>query len=290
MSFEETIRKFFFRKPKIELEGDGDKNKPVVPDKVTVRCESCRQILLSNALSDNLQVCPKCGYHYKMGARERIEKLADENSFEEMFSLVESGNALSFPHYDEKLKKAQADSGEKEGVICGSIKVDGVKTAIFAMDYRFMMGSMGTAVGEKITRIFEYATQQRFSVIGFVLSGGARMQEGILSLMQMAKTSGAVAKHNEAGLLYLPVLTNPTTGGVSASFAFEGDIIAAEPGALIGFAGPRVIEQTTRQKLPTGFQLAEFVQEKGFVDMIIPRGEMRETLAEILKLHGKEAN
>lgn len=285
MGFEETIRKIFFRKPKIELEGGADGNKPIVPEKVSVRCEKCRQILLSTELDANLKVCPKCGYHFKIGARERLVALADDGEFVEMFADVTTPENCDFPGYDKKLEKARSESGEAEGVIVGVLKISGMYAAVFAMDYRFMMGSMGQAVGERITRIFEYATLHRYPVIGFALSGGARMQEGITSLMQMAKTSAAVGRHSEAGLLYIPVLTNPTTGGVSASFAFLGDIIVAEPDALIGFAGPRVIEQTTRQKLPTGFQRAEFLQQKGYVDLIVKRTDMKTRLGEILALH-----
>ena len=285
MGFEETIRKIFFRKPKIELEGGADGSKPAVPEKVSVRCEKCRQILLSSELDANMKVCPKCGYHFKIGARERLAALADDGEFVEMFSEVVTPADADFPGYSDKLEKARAESGETEGAIVGVLRLSGMYVAVFAMDYRFMMGSMGYAVGERITRIFEYATLHRYPVVGFALSGGARMQEGITSLMQMAKTSAAVGKHNDAGLLYVPVLTNPTTGGVSASFAFLGDIILAEPDALIGFAGPRVIEQTIRQKLPAGFQRAEFLQQKGYVDLIFKRTEMKTKLGEILALH-----
>lgn len=285
MGFEETIRKLFFRKPKIELEGGADGNKPAVPEKVSVRCEKCRQILLSTELEANAKVCPKCGYHFKIGARERLVALADDGEFTEMFAEVVTPEGCDFPGYDQKLAKAREESGETEGVVTGVLRLGGIYTAVFAMDHRFMMGSMGQAVGERITRIFEYATLHRYPVVGFALSGGARMQEGIVSLMQMAKTSAAVGRHSDAGLLYVPVLTNPTTGGVSASFAFLGDIIVAEPDALIGFAGPRVIEQTIRQKLPAGFQRAEFLQQKGYVDLIVKRTEMKERLHEILALH-----
>ena len=233
----------------------------------------------------HLKVCPKCGYHFKIGARERLTALADDGEFVEAFADVTTPDGVDFPGYNEKLEKARAESGEDEGVVTGVAKIAGMHAAVFAMDYRFMMGSMGQAVGEKITRLFEYATVHRYPVIGFCLSGGARMQEGIVSLMQMAKTSAAIGRHGDAGLLYVSVLTNPTTGGVSASFAFLGDIIVAEPDALIGFAGPRVIEQTTRQKLPAGFQRAEFLQQKGYIDLIVPRNDMRTQLARILSLH-----
>ena len=290
MGFEETIRKLFFRKPKIELEGGADNNKPSVPEKMSVKCEKCRQILLSGDLENNLKVCPKCGYHFKVGARERLVSLADDGEFTELFADVVTPADCDFPGYDKKLEKARAQSGEDEGVVVGIMRINGIYTAAFAMDYRFMMGSMGYAVGERITKIFEYATLHRYPVVGFCLSGGARMQEGITSLMQMAKTSAAVGRHSDAGLLYIAALTNPTTGGVSASFAFLGDIIIAEPDALIGFAGPRVIEQTTRQKLPAGFQRAEFLQQKGYVDLIVKRTEMKTKLGEILALHTNGGN
>ena len=200
-----------------------------------------------------------------------------------------SSDPLNFPGYGEKLARAAEESGENEGVICGLGEVDNVQAAVFAMEPGFMLGSMGVAVGEKITRLFELAAGQGLPVIGFTLSGGARMQEGILSLMQMAKTSGAVKLHSDAGNLYIAVLCDPTMGGVTASFAMEADIILAEPGALIGFAGPRVIEQTIRQTLPEGFQRAEFLLEKGFIDAIVPRAALRETIARLLGLHRRDA-
>ncbi len=285
MGFEETIRKIFFRKPKIELEGGADENKPSMPERVSVRCDKCRRILLSDELDGNCKVCPKCGYHFKIGARERLVALADDGEFTELFAEAVTPEDCDFPGYAEKLAKARAESGETEGVVAGILRINGIYTAVFAMDHRFMMGSMGYAVGERITRLFEYATLHRYPVVGFALSGGARMQEGITSLMQMAKTSAAVGRHNDAGLLFVSVLTNPTTGGVSASFAFLGDLIIAEPDSLIGFAGPRVIEQTTRQKLPAGFQRAEFLQQKGYIDLIVKRTEMKDKLYDILALH-----
>ena len=285
MKFED-IKKFFFKKPKNELEGDGETTASAIPEKLATKCEKCKQIILCDELASNQYICPKCGYYHKMGARERISFNFD--GFEELLAEVTGENLLQFPGYDEKLEKSRAASSEKEAVVCGTALSGGHKVAVFAMDYRFMMGSMGHAVGEKIAALFEYAAERKLPVVGFVLSGGARMQEGIVSLMQMAKTSAAVAKHGEAGLLYISVLTDPTTGGVSASFAFESDIIVAEKGALIGFAGPRVIEQTIRQKLPEGFQRAEFLQEKGFVDLIVARKEMNEKLAELIRLHAAE--
>ena len=289
MNFED-LKKFFFRKPKNALEGSEDAapaDKPAkeaaIPEKLVEKCEKCGQIILSDELRDNFGICPKCGHYKKIDARARIALCAEQ--FEELFSEVEGGNPLDFPGYDEKLAALREKTGEKDGVVCGTAVIGGVRCALFSMDYRFQMGSMGHAVGEKIAQTFEYAAANGLPVVGFILSGGARMQEGIISLMQMAKTSAAVAKHSEAGLLYIAVLTDPTTGGVSASFAFEADIIIAEQGALVGFAGPRVIEQTIRQKLPAGFQRAEFLQQKGFVDRIVPRREMPALLASLLQLH-----
>ena len=287
---------FNFKKPQNVLEGTDEaapqqaaKEPPAeaaIPDKLAEKCEQCGQIVLSDEMKENLGVCPKCGHYKKLDARTRIQSCAEH--FSELFGDVAGGNPLGFPGYDEKLAQLREKTGEQDAVVCGTAEIGGVQCALFSMDYRFQMGSMGHAVGEKITQLFEYATEKKLPVVGFVLSGGARMQEGIVSLMQMAKTSAAVAKHSEAGLLYIAVLTDPTTGGVSASFAFEADIIVAEKGALIGFAGPRVIEQTIRQKLPEGFQRAELLQEKGFVDLIAERKELKEKLAALLRLHTAE--
>ena len=230
-------------------------------------------------------VC-SCGYHFRMPARKRLMNLVDEGSFWELDSDMRGGDPIHFTNYEAKKEKLRASSGENEGIICGTASIGGQKCAIFVMEPYFMMGSMGTVVGEKITRLIEYATEHSLPVIGYTVSGGARMQEGTLSLMQMAKTSGAVKRHSDAGNLYIVVLTDPTTGGVTASFAMEGDIILAEPHALIGFAGPRVIKQTMRQKLPAGFQRAEFLFEKGFVDQVVQRSEQKEMLAKLLSLHG----
>lgn len=286
------LEKRFFRKPKNELEssGSGRLNQPSVPDDLYISCPECRQSLLKADMEENSFVCPKCGHHFSMPARRRIQMLTDAESFRELFCDLLPGNPLDFPGYDEKLKKAQSESGEPEGVICGTAQIGGFPVALFAMDPGFILGSMGTIVGEKITRLFEYAAENRLPVIGYTVSGGARMQEGILSLMQMAKTSGAVKRHSDAGGLYVTILTNPTTGGVTASFAMEGDIILAEPKALVAFAGPRVIEQTIRQKLPSGFQRSEFLLEKGFIDAIVHRSEQKQYLATILKLHHKESS
>lgn len=279
------IPKGLFKKANNELEGRQVVEEFVEP---TQSCPGCGFEITVTELKDNNEVCPKCGHHFRMNARQRIELIADKDSFKEMFSDMESRNILDFPGYDEKLRSSKAKSGENEGVIVGEARVGGYPCVMFVMEADFMMGSMGTVVGEKITRAFELALEKRLPVLGFTVSGGARMQEGTLSLMQMAKTSGAVKRHSDGGLLYTVVLTDPTTGGVTASFAMEGDIILAEPGALIGFAGPRVIEQTIRKKLPKGFQTAEFLLERGFVDAIVPRSIQRNALINILALHSEE--
>ena len=276
-----------FRSPQNELEKGG---KPVPEEAAGIRptCPHCGVQLPLNDLQDNLQGCTACGYHFRMGPRDRIGYLVDEESFQELDGDLKSRDILGFPGYDQKLRNAKLASREKEGVVCGAAKIGGEPCALFVMDPNFMMGSMGTVVGEKIARLFEYAAQHSLPVVGYTVSGGARMQEGILSLMQMAKVSAALLRHSQAGNLYLTVLTDPTTGGVTASFAMDGDIILAEPGATIGFAGARVIEQTIRKKLPQGFQKAEFLLEHGFVDLIVPRGEQRETIARLLRLHRRE--
>lgn len=280
------IKRGLFRKPLNPLEDEGIMEiKSEVPSELCMLCSSCKTTLFLNDVAKDGYVCPNCGTHFSMSARKRIEHIVDDGSFIEMFSDMSSKNILDFPTYDKKLKKASDVSGENEGVICAKASLGGFEVCIFVMNPDFMMGSMGVVVGEKITRIFEYATEHKLPVIGYTVSGGARMQEGILSLMQMAKTSAAVKRHSDAGLLYITVLTNPTTGGVTASFAMEGDIIISEPGALIGFAGPRVIEQTIRQKLPKGFQRAEFVLETGFIDDIVDRRKQRDYLIKILDIH-----
>lgn len=215
--------------------------------------------------------------------------IADQDSFREIYADMKADNPLHFPGYRDKLETMRAASGEKEAVICGTARIGRQECCLFVMESYFMMGSMGSVVGEKITALFEYAAQHRLPVIGFTVSGGARMQEGLLSLMQMAKTSAAVKRHSDAGLLYIAVLTDPTTGGVTASFAMEADIILAEPGATIGFAGARVIEQTTKKSLPQGFQKAEFVLKHGFVDNILPRHNQKKYLTELLRMHDGRA-
>ena len=274
-----------FRSPQNELEKGG---KEAEDAGIRNACPHCGALVALSDQQENLNVCPACGYHFRIGPRERIAYLTDEDSFSELDGSLMSKDVLGFPGYDQKLRNAKLASREKEGVVCGAAKIGGEPCALFVMDPNFMMGSMGTVVGEKIARLFEYAAEHCLPVVGYTVSGGARMQEGILSLMQMAKVSAALLRHSQAGNLYLTVLTDPTTGGVTASFAMDGDIILAEPGATIGFAGARVIEQTIRKKLPQGFQKAEFLLEHGFVDLIVPRGEQRETIAKLLRLHRRE--
>jgi len=254
-------------------------------NRMVTQCTHCSRQIPNAELEELYNVCPFCNYHFKVGARQRIAWICDANSFVEHDTDLTSQNILNFPDYDLKLEKSRKESSEKEAVICGIGHVSGMPVAIFAMEPSFMMGSMGSVVGEKVTRLFETAKERSLPVVGFIVSGGARMQEGIISLMQMVKTSGAVRQHNDAGNLYLCVLTNPTTGGVTASFAMEADIIVAEPLALIGFAGPRVVEQTTKEQLPDGFQRAEFLLAKGFIDEIVHRKNQRDYISLVLELH-----
>lgn len=277
---------FAFVKPKNELENTAEKqqNVPFVPEEMWVKCPKCNTMLLTTDMEENLHVCTHCDHHFRMSAKQRIELLADKKSFVEQNAEMTAKNLLDFPGYDEKLEKAKKKA--IESVRCGECTIDGIRAVLCVMDADFMMGSMGTVTGEKITRAFEYATDNALPIVVCTVSGGARMQEGILSLMQMAKTSGAVKRHSDAGLLYITVLTDPTTGGVTASFAMEGDIILAEPNALVAFAGPRVIEQTMRQKLPKDFQTSEFVLQKGFIDAVVQRSSLKPTIVKLLKLHG----
>jgi len=278
-----------FKRPMNMLEGERRQNVALAKVKQeeveTVSCENCKRRHTAADLEKNIFVCDGCGTHFRIGARVRLVHLFDDGKFVEMAGDLKSKNILGFEGYDKKLEAAMA-SGETEAVITATGTIGGAKVAIFAMEPNFMMGSMGSIVGEKIARLFEHAIKEKLPVVGYSVSGGARMQEGILSLMQMAKTAGAVKRHSGAGLLYISVLTNPTTGGVTASFASLGDINIAEPAALIGFAGPRVIEQTMRKKLPVGFQRAEFVLEKGFIDLIVERAKHKDVIGKLLKLHG----
>jgi acetyl-CoA carboxylase carboxyl transferase subunit beta len=250
-----------------------------------VSCPHCGTITDIETFQKAHKVCGKCNYHTRLNWQERLECTADPGSFKEFDSGMESKNPIGFPDYESKIGALQRSCKTREAVVTGELTINGYPAVIGIMDSYFMMGSMGSVVGEKITRALEYGTAKKLPVIIFTTSGGARMQEGIFSLMQMAKTSGAVARHNQAGQLYISVITDPTTGGITASFATLGDIIIAEPGALIGFAGKRVIQDTIGQKLPERFQTAEFVQEHGFIDVIVPRNEMRNILARFLKMH-----
>lgn len=246
------------------------------------RCPSCQEIIYQEDLQQNLWTCPNCSHHFSVAARQRIELLLDEGSFEEMDAEYCSSDPLQFPGYLEKYKETQEKENLIEGVICGSGKLCGIEVAIAVMDFKFMGGSMGSVVGEKIVDTMELGLQKKIPVIVVASSGGARMQEGILSLMQMAKTAAAAEKLKKAGIPFISIPVNPTTGGVTASFAMLGDIIMSEPKARIGFAGPRVIEQTIRQKLPGNFQKSEFLQEHGMVDIVVERKNMKETLYKIL--------
>ena len=280
---EETEKAVEGQEPEKKEESVVQQPAPEVPE--TVTCKICKKELDKKRVVKNKYVCYECGYYFRVRAKNRIKMVADAGSFENWFEEEKTGNPLNFPEYEEKVAATQEKTGLSEGVTIGECTIYGQKTVLGVMDARFMMGSMGHVVGEKITRAMENATEKKLPVILFCGSGGARMQEGIVSLMQMAKTSAAVKRHSDAGLLYVPVLTDPTTGGVTASFAMLGDIILAEPKALIGFAGPRVIEQTIGQKLPEGFQRAEFQLEHGFVDAIVERDDLKMTLYRILKMH-----
>lgn len=246
------------------------KSEPNVPSGSWIKCTYCGQVIYKEDFNDNLSICHNCEKHFRMSAPDRLNLVVDEGSFKNMFSDIETVNVLDFEGYDEKVAALKEKTAVDEGVVTGTATINGIEVAIGVMDSRFLMGSMGHVVGEKITRLTELATEQSLPLILFTASGGARMQEGIISLMQMAKTSAALKKHHDAGGLYITVLTDPTSGGVTASFAMLGDIILSEPGAFIGFAGPRVIRDTIKQELPEGFQKAEFLLEHGFIDSIVP--------------------
>lgn len=252
-----------------------------------ITCIKCKEAVIEKDMAANNFICPKCGKYNRVPARVRIEELVDAGSFKELWNGVTTTNPIDFPEYMGKYESAQKSSGESEAVICGTATIGGQPTCLFVMEPKFMMASMGTVVGDKITALFEYAIKKKLPVIGYTASGGARMQEGVLSLIQMAKTSGAVQKHSEAGLLYGACVSDPTTGGVTASFAMIADIQISEPEALIGFAGRRVIEQNTGVTLPDNFQSAEFQLKNGFIDEIVPREQHKAYWADILKLHRK---
>lgn len=269
----------------INFTNEDEKDIPMVPDGTWIKCKKCCGILYKRSLEENLGICPNCNYYFRLGAYDRLKQICDKDSFKEINKYMVQKNPMNFKGYEEKLKENEKKSGIKEAVITGEASIGGDKTIIAVMDSNFLMGSMGTVVGEKITQAIEIATEKRLPIIIFTASGGARMQEGIHSLMQMAKISSALNKHSEEGLLYITVLTDPTTGGVTASFAMLGDIILAEPNSLVGFAGRRVIEGTIKQKLPKDFQSAEFLLEHGFIDNIIKRENLAMTLVKLLKFH-----
>ena len=262
--------------------------KPEVPDELFSQCPGCKYTIYQKDLGSE-RICPHCGYTFRISAQERLALTIDMGTFLEMFKGIETQDPLNFPGYRKKLTLMREKTGLDEAVVTGTALIKGEKVALGIMDSNFIMASMGTVVGEKITRLFEYATAEKLPAVLFTASGGARMQEGIMSLMQMAKISAAVKRHSNAGLFYLTILTDPTTGGVTASFAMEGDIILAEPQSLVGFAGRRVIENTVREDLPEDFQKAEFLLEHGFVDAIIKRRELPDTIARLVRLHRRES-
>ena len=262
--------------------------KPEVPDELFSQCPGCKYTIYQKDLGSE-RICPHCGYTFRISAQERLALTIDMGTFLEMFKGIETQDPLNFPGYRKKLTLMREKTGLDEAVVTGTALIKGEKVALGIMDSNFIMASMGTVVGEKITRLFEYATAEKLPVVLFTASGGARLQEGIMSLMQMAKISAAVKRHSNAGLFYLTILTDPTTGGVTASFAMEGDIILAEPQSLVGFAGRRVIENTVREDLPEDFQKAEFLLEHGFVDAIIKRRELPDTIARLVRLHRRES-
>jgi len=280
----------WFNKPKYSVLGTSGKNDPQgkPPKELWTKCPGCGEVIYNKEWDENLKVCPKCNFHNRLSSQERIELLADPESFREydkgLYSLDPLGFTDAAGPYSEKLKASEEKTGMKDGIVCGSAKLDGLPVEMGVMDFSFMGGSMGSVIGEKICRVIDNSLKNRAPVILVSSSGGARMHEGIISLMQMAKTSAWLSKLGKAGVPFISLLTHPTTGGVTASFASIGDIIIAEPGALIGFAGPRVIEQTIRQKLPEGFQTSEFVLEHGFVDMIVERKELKASIARVLKM------
>jgi acetyl-CoA carboxylase carboxyl transferase subunit beta len=276
----------WFRKTKKPKPVRQDRPRSTVPEGLWVKCEGCKEIVYSRDLDRNLKVCPKCGYHFRIDARARVSLLLDDPQPRELFTNVSPVDPLSFrdtKRYRDRLKSYQQAVGERDAVLVVQGTIEEMPVVMAVMEYRFMGGSMGSVVGEKITRAAERAAERKWPLIVVSASGGARMQEGVLSLMQMAKISAALARLSTARVPYVSVLTDPTTGGVTASFAMLGDLNIAEPGALIGFAGPRVIEQTIRQSLPEGFQRSEFLLEHGFLDLVVQRSEMKETLARCLR-------
>ena len=273
---------------KRELPNKNRQNRIDIPIGKWIKCDNCKEIIYKDILRENLSICPNCGHYFRMHINKRIELVIDKDTYEKFDINIETNNPLKLEDYPKKLKALREKTGINEAVACGTGKINGEKVIICVMDSGFMMGSMGVVVGEKITYAIEQAIERKLPLIIFTVSGGARMQEGIISLMQMAKTTAALTKLNEEGLLYISVLTDPTYGGVTASFASLGDIILAEPKAMIGFAGQRVIKQTIGEELPEGFQTAEFLLEHGFIDKIVERKDLKNTLSTLIKFHKKE--
>lgn len=261
------------------------KSKVDIPVGKWIKCDKCNEIVYKETVRANLSICPNCGHYFRMHIGRRIEQIVDEGTYQRFDLNIETTNPLGLEDYPKKISALKEKTGLEEAIACGTGKINGEDVVIAIMDSGFLMGSMGSVVGEKITYSIEKAIELKLPIIIFSVSGGARMQEGIISLMQMAKTTAALTKLADAGLLYISVLTDPTYGGVTASFASLGDIILAEPGAMIGFAGPRVIEQTIGQSLPEGFQTAEFLLEHGFIDKIVERKDLKDTLSKLVKLH-----
>ena len=281
----------WFKKGEEEKEKKEIREEPKPSDQLWVKCNSCNEIIYRKVIERNLQVCPKCNYHFQIPARRRIDSVVDPGTFIECDADLISTDPIEFKEskrYPSRIKESQEKTGQKDAILCGEARIEGQPAMIGIFEFNFMGGSLGSVVGEKITRLIERAIEKRVGVVIFCASGGARMQEGILSLMQMAKTSAALAKLQEASLLYISVLTDPTTGGVSASIAMLGNIIIAEPKAMIGFAGPRVIKDTIRAELPEGFQRAEYLLEHGMVDLIVERKDLRHMLASLLEMFKTE--
>jgi acetyl-CoA carboxylase carboxyl transferase subunit beta len=277
----------WFKKSEVEKEGREKREELKPSDQLWVKCNSCNEIIYRKVIERNFQVCPKCNYHFQIPARRRIDCVVDPGTFIEYDAELVSADPLEFrdsKRYPSRVRESQEKTGQKDAILCGEAKIEGQSAMVGIFEFNFMGGSLGSVVGEKITRLIERAVEKRIGVVIFCASGGARMQEGILSLMQMAKTSAALAKLQEAKIPYISVLTDPTTGGVSASIAMLGDIIIAEPKAMIGFAGPRVIKETIRAELPEGFQRAEYLLEHGMVDLIVERKDLRHTLASLLNM------
>jgi acetyl-CoA carboxylase carboxyl transferase subunit beta len=282
---------WFKKREEEEKEEKEKRGELKISEQLWTKCNSCNEIIYRKVIERNLQVCPKCNYHFPIPARKRIEGVVDPGTFIEYDADLVSADPLEFKdlkRYPHRIKESQEATGQKDAILCGEARIEGQPAMLGIFEFNFMGGSLGSVVGEKVTRLIERAIEKRIGVIIFCASGGARMQEGILSLMQMAKTSAALAKLHEAGLLYISVLTDPTTGGVSASIGMLGDIIIAEPKAMIGFAGPRVIKETIRAELPEGFQRAEYLLEHGMADLIVERKDLRHMLASLLEMLGQK--